>query len=67
MSAGQTKTDIIKEFMQDYLELNYHAKEEAQECGKTLKQYLKDIAVYEFDTRLADGSIIKVGRKFLVK
>lgn len=63
----RNKSDIIKEFMSDELELNQYAREEAEECGKTLNQFCKDIAETQFDIMLGEGSIIKVGRKFFIK
>jgi len=63
----RTKSDIIKEFAEDELELNYHADYEAEQMGISVKQFAKNIAETQFDIMISEGSIIKVGRKYLVK
>jgi len=63
----RTKSDIIKEFMRDELELNYHADYEAEQMGVSMKQFAKGIAETQFDIMLGEGSIIKVGRKYFIK
>lgn len=62
-----TKSELIKEFAEDQLELNYHAEDEAETMGISVKEYAKRIAIEEFDIRLQEGSIVKVGRRFMVK
>lgn len=62
-----TKSELIKEFAEDQLELNYHAEDEAETMGISVKEYAKRIAIEEFDIRLQEGSIVKVGRRFTVK
>ena len=59
-----TKAELIKELMNDEIELNLHIDYEAQQEGLTVKQLAKRIAENTFDTLLGEGSIIKVGRRY---
>ena len=59
-----TKAELIKELMNDELELNHHIDYEAELEGLTAKQFAKRIAETTFDLLLEEGSIIKVGKRY---
>lgn len=62
-----TKSELLKEFAKDQLELNYHAEDEAEMMGISVKEYAKRIAEEEFSIRLQEGTIVKVGRRYMLK
>ena len=59
-----TKSEHIKELMNDEIELNQHIEHEASLEGLTVKQFAKRIAETTFDILLEEGTIIKVGNKY---
>lgn len=62
-----TRSELLKEFAQDELELNENADYEAEQMGITMKEFAKRIAIVEFDTMLQEGSIIKVGHRYRLR
>lgn len=67
MDKTYTKSELIKEFANDAIELDEHIKYEAKEVGKTVKEFAKELAKLEFDIHLESGEIVKVGRRYKFK
>ena len=64
MELAKTKSEWIKEFAKDELANNTQIEAHAEEIGITVKEFAKSIAEIEFNTRLQEGSLVKVGRRY---
>ena len=59
-----TKTQIISMFAKDYIELDEHLEHQASEMGISYQALAKKNAETEFEIRLNEGTIEKVGMKY---
>lgn len=62
-----TKSELLREFASDELELNETADYEAEQMGISVKEFARRIAIVEFDTMLGEGSIVKVGNRYKLR